>query len=162
MSESDRTRLDQLTQKIDNARAKLNSALDKIGERGDEQIYSEGAQWTLRQLTIHLAWADAGHNNMLYHYAEGKPFIPDNYDINYANKRAVEKRAEMTVTEARETLAKNREELLAWLQTVDDSILSMTGRHPAKEDATLEDIMKIIAIHENGHAEDILVMLDTE
>lgn len=162
MTNKSTQRIEELTQRITAARERLNAAFDQIGDRADEQIYSEGAQWTLRQLAIHLALADAGHNNMLYHYAEGKPFIPADYDLERYNQRSVEKRADMTLQQARDALAKSREELHTWLATVDDSVLEKRGRHPAKDDVTLEWIMRAMAQHEAGHAADIEALLAQE
>ena len=108
-------RIENHKKRLAEARQKLNQAFESIGERSDEQIYSEGAQWTLRQLAIHLALADTGHNRMVYSYAKGKEFIPADYDINRYNKRSVEKKAEMTLAQARESLAQSRAEFLEWL-----------------------------------------------
>lgn len=141
-------------------RTKLNEAFDKIGDHADEQIYSEGAQWTLRQLAIHLALAGQGHNNMVFHYSEDKAYIPEGYDVDRWNKSSVEKKAEMTVAEARAALETSRQQLLDWMDTVTDAaILEKTGRHPRKENATVNDIIRINALHEEEHARDMLAML---
>ena len=141
-------------------RAKLNDAFDRIGDRADEQIYSEGAQWTLRQLAIHLALAGQGHNEMIFRYSQDKEYIPEGYDVDRWNKSAVEKKAEMTLAEARASLEKSRQQLLDWMNTVTDaSILEKTGRHPRKESASVSDIIRINALHEEEHARDMLAML---
>lgn len=153
-------RIARLKENLNAARSKLNEALDLIGEREDEQIYSEGAQWTLRQLAIHLALADTGHNRMVWHYAEGKEFIPADYDINRYNKRSVEKKAEMTLAQARDSLKQSREEFITWLDAVEDeSVLDKTGRHPIMKILTLEEIIGIMGNHEIGHANDIMAMV---
>ncbi len=154
-------RLEQHKQQLADSRAQLLDALQRIGERGDEQIYSDGAQWTLRQLAIHLALADAGHNNMIYHYAEGKEFIPADYDIERFNKRSVEKRAEMTLEQAMAGLNQSREELLAWFDAQpDDSFLDQSGRHASLRIMTISEIIDTMAEHERGHTHDILAMLE--
>ncbi|MDQ7026916.1 MAG: DinB family protein [Anaerolineae bacterium] len=153
-------RLEAHQQKLAASRAKLNDALDRIGDRGDEQIYSEGAQWTLRQLVIHLVLADVGHNRMLYHYAEGKEFIPADYDLERYNKRSVEKKVEMTLEQARGSLAQSRQELLEWFdKQADDSFLDKEGRHATLRMMTLSQIIDVMCGHEEGHANDILAML---
>jgi uncharacterized damage-inducible protein DinB len=156
MSES----IDYHKNRLAESREKLNQALDLIGDRADEQIYSEGAQWTLRQLAIHLALADTGHNRMMYNYAEGKEFIPADYDLERYNKRSVEKKEEMTLAQARELLAQSRAELLEWLDSIEDeSILDKTGRHATMKIMSLSEIMDFMAGHEEGHADDIMAML---
>jgi hypothetical protein len=153
-------RLESRKQKLAESRAKLDAALDRIGTRADEQIYSEGAQWTLRQLAVHLMLADKGHNNMLAHYAEGKEFIPADYDINRYNQRSVDKQAETTVEQARAALAQSRSELLAWFDAQpDDSFLDKTGRHANLKIMTISQIIDVMCGHEINHANDIVAML---
>lgn len=138
------------------SRATLNQVLDLVQNRADEQLYSDGAQWTIRQLAIHLALADKGHNQMLFHYAEGKEYIPADYDIDRYNKRSVDKSDSMTFEQARASLAESRAELLAWLDTLtDETILDKTGRHATLQIMSLSQIMEIMARHEEGHAKDM-------
>lgn len=155
-------RIDRLKAKLAASREKVFAAMDRIGERGDEQVYSDGAQWTLRQLAIHLAIADGGHNEMCYRYSRGEEYIPEGYDIDRYNKSSVGKRESMTLDEARASMEKTRSELIAWLDNLDDeSVLDKTGRHPVAENVTVHRIIEINAIHEDGHANDILAMLDS-
>ena len=142
------------------SRTKLNAALDQIGNRSEEQLYSDGAQWTLRQLAIHLALADAGHNQMLYHYTDGKDFIPADYDINRYNKGSVARKSEMTMEQIRESLNQSRQELLAWFDAqADDSFLDKTGRHPNMKILTNSEIINVMVWHEGAHSDDILAMV---
>ena len=153
-------RLEVHKQKLAESRAKLNEALDRIGDKSEQQIYSEGAQWTIRQLAIHLALADSGHNRMLDYYAQGKEFIPADYDIERYNKRSVEKQAEMTLQQARDALAQSRQELLTWFDNQpDDSFLDKTGRHANLRILSLSQIIEVMCNHEIAHANDILALL---
>jgi hypothetical protein len=153
-------RIEYHKKQLAESREKLNQAFDLIGERGDEQIYSEGAQWTLRQLAIHLTISDKGQSTMVYRYAKGKEFVPADYDLDRYNKGSVEKRAEMTLAQARESLAQSRAELLEWLDAVqDEAILDKTGRHATLKIMTLSEIIDVIAGHEEAHADDMMVML---
>lgn len=154
-------RLEKYKAELAQARAHLNTALDAVGDRAEERIYSEGAQWTLRQLAIHLALADKGHNGMVMHYAEGKDFIPADYDIERYNQSSVAKRDHMSLAEAREALAQSRAELLAWLDArEDDGFLDQEGRHATLQMMTVAQILETMAAHERLHAGDILAMVE--
>lgn len=151
----------QLKQNLEKSRATLNEAFDLIGDKGDEQIYSEGAQWTLNQLAVHLALADIGHNRMVMSYANDQEFIPADYDIERYNKRSVEKKADMTLKQSRASLKKSREEFITWLDAVeDDAILQKTGRHATLRIMTLEQIIGVMCYHEEAHAKDMMAMLN--
>jgi hypothetical protein len=154
-------RITAAKKRLAEARNTLNQALDLIGERGEEQIYSEGAQWTLRQLAIHLSLSDAGQSQMLYHYAEGKDYIPADYDIERYNKRSVEKKAEMSLHEASVALEQSRAELLRWLDGLsDEAVLDKKGRHANMQILSLSEIIEVMAKHEEAHAKDIMAMLE--
>jgi hypothetical protein len=150
-----RERLDKLKANLDAARAHLNHVLDAVGERTEAQVYSDGAAWNVRQLTIHLADADRGQSSVVKAIAEGRELIPADFDIERYNKRSVEKRAEMTFEQAREGLAASRAEFYAWLDTQDDSFLDKQGRHASLHILSAEQILNVMADHERDHAHDI-------
>lgn len=149
-------RIQQHIAALNQQRAFLDSVLDQIGARGDEQLYSDGAQWTLRQLCIHLAVADKGHNNMIWGIAQGENIIPEDYDVDRFNKRSVEKRAEMSLDEARQSLRETRAALLDWLSQLDDeSVLDREGRHATLRIMSISQMLDGMAVHERDHADDI-------
>jgi len=144
-------------QRLNKARDQLNHALDLIGDRANEQIYSEGAQWTLRQLAIHLAVSSIGFNRMIRHYSEDKEVIPADYDLERYNRRSVEKRDEMTLAQARFSLDESRQELLVWFDQITDlAVFDKVGRHPFMKMLTVSEFIEELAIHEEGHAADIV------
>lgn len=155
-------RIQQHITALTDARTHLDSALDRIGDRGDEQLYSDGAQWTLRDLAIHLMVADKGHNRMLMTIAQGEELIPEDYDLERFNKRSVEKNAQITLEQARAALAASRAELLEWLNTIDDATLDKRGRHASLQIMSLSQIMDLMAHHERGHADDIIAHLERD
>ena len=65
-------RIQEHIDRITTAREQVMTQLERIGDRADEQIYSEGAMWTLGQLAIHLMISDKGHNRMLMTIAPGR------------------------------------------------------------------------------------------
>lgn len=143
------------------ARDILNEAFDAVADLDDDTlVHSHGEDaWTLRQLAVHVALADKGHNGMIMHYAEGKEFIPEDYDLERYNRGSVKKHADMTVADARESLTQSREKLLAYLDTLDDEQLDNVGRHATLEMMSVDRILQVTALHERMHAEDIQAML---
>jgi hypothetical protein len=148
-------RIESLRQELTEAHQYLNSVIDKIGDRWMVQVYSDGAQWNVRQLLIHLAISHQGLNNQAMGVAEGREVIPADFDINRYNRRSVEKRAEMTIDEARASLKESHVALLAWLDATDETALNYSGRHASLRILSVEEIVRNIADHERGHAGDI-------
>lgn len=153
-------RKEVLKTKLEESRTRLNAVLDQIGDRWEQQVYSDGLQWTVRQIVVHLADADRGHYNQVINIADGKDIIPEDFDIERYNKRTTEKRAEVTAEQARESLAESRALMLSWLQDLDPAKLDNTGRHASLNIMTVHDIVRLTALHEQDHANDIAKALD--
>jgi hypothetical protein len=152
-------RIKQIKVELAEARQYLEHILDSVGDRWDTQVYSDGAGWTIKQLAIHLSDADRGTNSQVIGIAAGREVIPADFDLNRYNKRAVEKRIEMSIEDVRKSLNTTRAELLAWLDTIDDTALETKGRHATMRILSVGEILGIMAAHERGHANDIADVL---
>lgn len=148
-------RIEQIKQQLADARQRLERVLDAAETRQDAVVFSDGQGWTVRHLAVHLADADRGSLRQVLGIAAGQEIIPPDFDLDRYNRRAVEKRADMTYAEARAALAASRAELLAWLDTVDDAVLDARGRHASLNILSVEQILGIMAQHERAHADDI-------
>lgn len=146
-------------QKLDGARDYLERVLAQVGDRWETQVYSEGANWTVRQLLIHLAVADKGHNGMIKAIAQGENTIPEDFDLERFNRRSVEKRAEATPDELRAALRATAAERAAWLATCDDATLDQKGRHGSMQILSIAQILDVIAGHDRTHGQDIAALL---
>ena len=141
------------------ARDYLNRILNQVGDRWETQIYTEGAAWTARQLLIHLAITDQGQSNTVMAIANGEELVPPDFDLERYNKRSVEKRAEMTVDEARQMLSDTRAKFNEWLDQLDESKLELTGRHGSLNVYSIGEFLEVMATHERNHANDIARVL---
>lgn len=146
--------------KLVEARAFLEHVLDQVGSRWETPVYSEGANWTVRQIAIHLAVSDKGHNNMMAAIAQGENTIPEDFDLERFNRRSVEKRAEMSPDEVRQSLRATAAERIAWLDMHDDTVLEKKGRHGSMQILSIAEILDVIAGHDRTHARDIAEALE--
>lgn len=148
-------RIERIKQQLSEARQHLDRVLDAAEAHQDIVVFDDGQGWTVRHLAVHLADADRGSVRQVMGIAAGQEVIPSDFDLDRYNRRAVEKRAAMTYAEARAALAASRAELLAWLDTVDDSVLDAQGRHASLQIMSVEHILNVMAQHERAHADDI-------
>jgi hypothetical protein len=148
-------RTEKIKANLADARQHLNAILDKVGDRWDTQVYSDGAAWTVRQLAIHLMVTDKGHNNTIKGIANGEEIIPADFDLERFNRRSVEKRAETSVDEVRASLLATAAERNTWLDTIDDATLDKNGRHGSMRILSIEEILRVIADHDRDHGNDI-------
>jgi uncharacterized protein (TIGR03083 family) len=155
--------LDEIRDELSATRRVLNAVLDQVGDRWDAPVYSEGAAWNVRQLLMHLAITDQAHNNMVMGFAEGREIVPADFDVERYNRRSVEKRADMTPEQARQSLAESRGALLQWLDGVtDESVYEKTGRHGSMNIYSIRQILRLMGQHEQNHALDIARVLGIE
>lgn len=148
-----------LRQKLLDSRAFLDSVLDQVGDRWDVQVYSDGAAWNVLQLLRHLADSDRGQSKTAMAIARGEDPIPPDFDLERYNQRMTEKHAAMTAEQAREQMRGTREALLAWLDDVEDAALQQQGRHASLQVFSVAQYLKIMALHERTHAQDIARVL---
>jgi uncharacterized protein (TIGR03083 family) len=148
-------RKQQLKAALQQARERLLAALEQIGERSEEQIYTDGAGWTLRQLAIHLLISERGIARVIQGIYNGENPISPDYDVDRYNQRSVEKQADMPLADAIAGLKAAREEFLAWLDAADEAKLEVVARHPLQDHIPLWRFIERQAQHEQMHAEDI-------
>jgi len=153
-------RIHTLKAELARSRQHLLHVLDQVGDRWNTQVYSEGAAWTVGQLAIHLAISDRGQTNTVIGIAEGRELIPADFDLERYNRRSVEKRADLTPEQVRAELAAAREQLNAWLDSVDDSVLEKEGRHGSLQILSIAQFLQVMADHERNHADDIARVLE--
>lgn len=155
-------RTEKYAQRLASARTRLIDALEKAQPYADAQLYSDGAQWTIRQLAIHVMIADAGVTNIIKQIAIGENPVPADYDVNRYNARSVEKNAGVTIPQALAGMEQSRAHLIAWLSDLDDTVLDKVGRHPLLQDLSLAQFLNVMALHENGHADDVEAFLNAK
>lgn len=150
---------EKIRAKLDEARDEMNRVLDQVGDRWEQQVYSDGLAWSVRQVLVHVADADRGHNRQAMGYAEGQQVIPPDFDVQRYNTRTTEKLASKTVEEARTEMAQSRQALLEWLDGVEEDKLDREGRHASGNVMTVRNMLRIQALHEQAHARDIAAAL---
>jgi len=148
-------RIEAIKDDLAAGRQRINEVLDQIGEQWETQVYADGLQWNVRQLVNHLADADRAQSNLVINLAEGKDIIPADFDLERYNRRVTEKTAEKAPDQSREEMAAQRQQLLAWLDDLDENKLDLIGRHGSLNMLSITQILGVIANHEHTHADDI-------
>jgi hypothetical protein len=153
-------RIQKVKHELAASRQYLNEVLNQVGDRWNTQVYSDGAAWTVHQLAVHLAVSDRGQTNVVKGIAEGRELVPPDFDLERYNRRSVEKRLDMSAGDVRTEMAASREQLNAWLDTIDDSVLDRQGRHASMRILSIEQfLVDMMAGHERTHAGDIARVL---
>jgi hypothetical protein len=153
-------RIEKIVSRLKSSREYWDSVIEKVDDRWESQVYTDGLGWTVRQLVNHVADADKGHNLQVMNIAEGKDLVPPDFDLERYNKRVTEKTAEKTPEQSLTEMATQRQALYDWLYTIDESVLDKVGRHATLNIFTIEQFLKILSNHERDHAQDIAAILN--
>jgi len=152
-----------LKQHLTDTRQVLWDAIDGIqDDEWDVQVQADGAQWTVLQMMRHLQDAERGLRGQTMRITKGEESVPKDFDPDRWNNRIQQKTTEMTAEEAIEVLKTSREKLLTFIDTIPDEAWQHSGYQPGlKETISLEQFIKVIGWHEEGHAKEIAAALAT-
>lgn len=150
MEERRRALLADLTE----ARAFLLETVTKLSEP-DLQRTTANPNWTVKDVLCHLASAAPGNQARIKAILGGQPGLPPEFDLNRWNERQVERRQEASLPQLLEELAQARQETTRLVATLTPEELGTQGRHASGAEVTVEEILRIMARHERGHAAEI-------
>ncbi len=140
------------------SRSFLFQAAGALNEAGWQRLsHRDGSGWTARDVLAHIAGAEP---SMYYIIAEaqaqGSHTPRPGFDLNYWNRRQVEKRASKSPQDLLTELENSRAATRKLLAEMSESTLDLRVRHPAYGDMIVEDVFRTIGFHERLHAEELL------
>lgn len=143
-------------QKLTAARQQLLAVVGGLDEaQWERMVYSEEGNWRVSDVLRHLAEAEHGMIRLCELIRLGGEGVRPDFDLNRYNARAVEKAKEKSPAELLADMESNRGRLFAFVDTLEDEDWAKEGRHASLNIMSIEQIMKIIGLHERQHAEDI-------
>lgn len=137
--------------------------LDTIQNIADEQwtnvVFAEESTWSVLDLLRHVTDAERGMTRLMQLIQQGGEGVPADFDLARWNKRIVEKTQHMTRADLTEQMTQNRQNLLAFIETVQEEDWAKKGRHGSGRIMSIEEICHIIADHETAHLAHIKLAL---
>ncbi|HQV69371.1 MAG TPA: DinB family protein [Thermoflexales bacterium] len=125
-------------------------------EKWDAQLYTDGAQWSIRQAFEHLCISEHGMKRLCEQivYENGNGAAKD-FDIDAYNKSKTNRFAQMSNAELQALYAETRQQTTALARKLTDEQLALRGNHPAMGDSSVQDILKMLYIHNTMHVKDV-------
>lgn len=124
-------------------------------EQWEQQVYTEGACWTVRQVLAHQASAETSFRLLLENILSGGPGSPEDLDLDAYNQRYVDKLADQPPSALLERFAESRRQIIDLVKSLSPADLQKKGRHPFLGIAPLDDIIKMIYRHNQIHQREI-------
>jgi hypothetical protein len=128
-------------------------------EQWEMQLYADGSRWSVRQLLIHFITAEAGIEKLIENILEGGPGAAENFDIDGFNERQVAAIGNLAESELLNRFAEQRQRSIRLVENMHQEDLIRRGRHPFLGETSLEEILKLIYIHNHIHQRDVRAKL---
>ena len=159
--------LSSLEQKLQHERDAIRVTVERAS--GDRlacpgPATGEVPSWSAREILAHVVSSEHGLRALANAITGGRgDALPDGYDLNAENARAVSKRRDRSVPDLlREWLAE-QEEWHLFLGGVTADQMELTGRHPASpQPITLRALLIVMIRHERAHRQEIAALLTGE
>ena len=143
-------RKDSLKRDLQASRDALLAEVARIRER-DWAKPTPAEGWSVRDQLAHLAYNQPGQPKVIRSILEGKGGTSANFDLNYYNRRGLEKQKDKTIEQMVADLATGHAETLRVLDKMDEADLDKQGKHASAGETTIENIFRTIARHDREH-----------
>ena len=128
---------------------------DLTPEQRSRTIYSDGANWTFKDLLAHLGSVERAFLYYGHDILQGGAGAPEDFDIDGFNKREVgllrERDYEQLIAELRDV----RQETIDLVGRIADDDFKRTGRHPYFGQMSVDEMFKLIYRHTMLHLRDM-------
>jgi hypothetical protein len=119
------------------------------------KIYTDGSQWSARQILAHFALAEDSLYRLVENIVNGGGGTPEDFNLNAYNEYKVSSVENSTVKELLDLFKRNRQSTIELVSGLGSSDLEKMGRHPFLGNAAVVDIIKLIYRHNQIHIREI-------
>jgi len=120
----------------------------------DQQVYSDGAAWRVKDLLAHLAATEATVLDAVQGFLAGGPGLPGNFDLDSFNESEVGRRSKVSPGALLDRFSADRRDLVQVVQSLGEADLDRPGRHPWLGWTTLGEVLKLVYRHSMLHMRD--------
>lgn len=123
-------------------------------EAWNQEVYSEGQSWCIRDLLAHFIAAEQGFHLLIQDVADGGGGAGVDFVVDEYNQRTVAELGRLEADVLIEQYAGVRERTAALVAGLTPEQLARSGRHPAAGVATVGEMVRIIYHHNKYHLRD--------
>jgi hypothetical protein len=119
------------------------------------RIYSEGSQWTVRQILCHFVSAENGFLLLARDILKGGAGAPEDMDIDVFNETEVGAMAQRTPKDLLPEFQQLRAQTIELVSGMREEDFDLEGRHPFFGRSSLEKLLKLVYRHNMLHLRDV-------
>jgi hypothetical protein len=124
-------------------------------DQWNQVIYPGPPAWTPRHIIAHFISAEAGKYRLLEQLLSGSEGVPEGFDIDGYNAEHVDAWLNISNTDLLDQFKTLRGHTVDFVRSLPVDSLSITGRDPYLGIAPLEEIIKLIYLHNQIHVRDL-------
>lgn len=127
----------------------------------DQQVYTTGSQWRVRQFLAHFVSAERAYMRFMRDVLQGGQGAPRDFDINAFNEAETPTLSRTPVPELMAAFRQVQAELIELSKSLTETDLSRVGYHPWFGEMELSWYLKLVYRHNMIHLRDIRQALQT-
>lgn len=128
-------------------------------DQWNQEVYTEGTTWTIRNVLAHFVTSERGLVKLFERIRQTGEGAADDFSIDRYNATMQERTREMTPQELLEQFKEIRANTIAWVSSLKEEDLRITGRHPFLGQTVLREMIKMLYIHNLTHYRDMKKVL---
>jgi hypothetical protein len=146
----------QLANKLSTEGERTTRYFSQLNEAAwSQSVYADGSHWNVRQVFEHMITSEEKLLDIFKAVAAGKGGSVEALDVDAANARLTGALSALASRGVLAQYAETRATTVAWIRRLTDSQLAARGRHPAMGETTLEEMLKMIYLHNQMHVRDV-------
>jgi hypothetical protein len=130
------------------------------GELWEIKVYTEGSEWTVRNILAHFVSAEQGFLRLFKDILVGGTGAAVDFDIDRFNSRQQEIVKGVSGQELLLDFQNVRSELITLVSGMSIQDLQMEGRHPFLGITTLAEMIKMVYRHNQIHSRDVRKLIE--
>lgn len=150
----------ELAEKLRSEGDKMFSVFNHLtDEQWSQEVYTEGATWTIRNILAHLVTSERGLLKLFERIRQGGEGAADDFSIDRYNATMQERTREAMPEELLKQYQEVRAHSIAWVSGLQEGELEITGRHPFLGMTRIRDMVRMLYIHNLDHYRDMKKVL---
>lgn len=130
------------------------------GENWEITVYTEGSEWTVRNVLAHFVSAEQGFIRLFKDILAGGKGAAEDFDIDRYNAKQQELINGASSQELVKFFQDSRSEMVSLVGGLANEDLKREGRHPFLGLTTLAEMIKMVYRHNQIHHRDIRKLMD--
>jgi len=150
--------IQQIEAKLEAARSKLLATVEGLDDDAWRWQPGDG-RWSVRLTLAHVGSAHWSHLDVARSLVAGEAVDIPGFELDDWNEARVAERAGWSTERILADLQAAQQATSAFLTELDPEELAARGTHPALGEVSVDQVLRVIALHDSMHRRDILNLL---